>query len=97
MLIRQGNQSNDTAFVQRALNLSTRFTPKLAVDGIFGPRTAERVKQFQGARRLAPDGVVGPATLGALFRGANRGDVPPLPQGIRSAPNQEANLSYPSS
>jgi hypothetical protein len=41
--------------------------PKLKCDGIFGPRTEERVKQHQSSKRLNPDGVVGPATMNSLF------------------------------
>jgi peptidoglycan hydrolase-like protein with peptidoglycan-binding domain len=69
MIMKQGMQSNEIAIVQHGLNLSTMFTPKLTVDGIFGPRTTERVKQFQGAKNLAPDGIVGLLTLNALFTG----------------------------
>lgn len=36
------------------------------VDDIYGPGTAEMVKQFQQARGLTPDGIVGPSTRAAL-------------------------------
>jgi chitosanase len=36
------------------------------VDGIYGPGTTQMVKQFQQARGLVPDGIVGPTTLAAL-------------------------------
>ncbi|CAM5577731.1 hypothetical protein MAUB1S_09722 [Mycolicibacterium aubagnense] len=38
-----------------------------AIDGIFGDQTADAVKQFQRARNLAADGIVGPKTSAALF------------------------------
>ncbi len=38
------------------------------VDGIFGPRTATALREFQRGVGLAPDGTCGPATLKALTR-----------------------------
>ena len=40
----------------------------VAVDGIYGPKTMEAVKQYQKANGLLSDGVVGPATWGKLYR-----------------------------
>jgi N-acetylmuramoyl-L-alanine amidase len=37
-------------------------------DGIFGVMTEEAVREFQKSKGLAADGVVGPATLAALFK-----------------------------
>lgn len=42
--------------------------PMLAVDGIFGPRTSDRVREFQCRNRIAPDGVVGPQTREKLLQ-----------------------------
>jgi peptidoglycan hydrolase-like protein with peptidoglycan-binding domain len=38
------------------------------VDGIFGPETEERVRQFQRSERITVDGIVGPQTWRALDR-----------------------------
>lgn len=38
-----------------------------ALDGIPGPKTTAAVKQFQRARNLTADGIVGPLTMAALF------------------------------
>jgi peptidoglycan hydrolase-like protein with peptidoglycan-binding domain len=40
----------------------------LAVDGIFGPRTAAAVRAYQRAHGLAVDGIVGPHTWGRLLQ-----------------------------
>jgi N-acetylmuramoyl-L-alanine amidase len=37
------------------------------IDGYMGPRTREAIRAFQKARKLAPDGILGPVTLGALL------------------------------
>jgi len=84
MLLKRGNKSSEVAAVQFALNGVSSFTPKLATDGIFGPRTEERVRQHQSRSRLKPDGQVGPLTFATLFesvalRGTTR--ITPLDEG----------------
>jgi peptidoglycan hydrolase-like protein with peptidoglycan-binding domain len=93
MLLRLGMRSGEVAHVQHALNLATRFTPKLKIDGIFGEKTDGRVRQFQSAKKLSSDGIVGPLSLNALFTGvrlealivvrpksqANPSPLPPAP------------------
>ena len=39
----------------------------LAVDGIFGPQTHARTMEYQSAHGLAPDGIIGVHTWGALL------------------------------
>lgn len=50
--------------VQAALR-AAGFDPG-ALDGVYGPKTAKAVAQFQSARHLVPDGEVGPITAAAL-------------------------------
>jgi hypothetical protein len=61
--VRFGEQSRAVAAVQQRL-AANRLC--LAVDGAFGPRTRRAVLAFQRAHGLAMDGIVGPATWGAL-------------------------------
>ena len=57
-----------TGAAVRRLQRALRRTPNLslAVDGVFGPATEARFKQFQGGAGLTADGVVGPLTWQAL-------------------------------
>lgn len=65
-LLRIGSSGAAVIFLQTQLNLASPEATLLAVDGQFGPRTQARVIEFQKARKLSPDGVVGPITWGAL-------------------------------
>jgi peptidoglycan hydrolase-like protein with peptidoglycan-binding domain len=71
-LMKQGEQGEAVALVQDALidvglamPLTTGHGQHLA-DGIYGPETANVVKQFQTAHGLVRDGIVGRQTLGKL-------------------------------
>lgn len=59
--------SADTRLVQQKLNSTPGSAlPKLAEDGIFGPKTRARTIEFQKQRGLVPDGIVGSRTRAAL-------------------------------
>lgn len=59
--LRRGAKSEAVNELQDLLQV-----PWLAIDGDFGATTEAVVKAFQTAKRLTPDGVVGPATWSAL-------------------------------
>lgn len=69
MLLKIGTMSREVAHLQHALNLATTFAPKLNINGIFGPKTNARTRQFQDSKALLGDGIAGPMTLDALFMG----------------------------
>jgi peptidoglycan hydrolase-like protein with peptidoglycan-binding domain len=53
-------------WLQGALNAMLHLDPPLEVDGIYGPATAEAVKQAQAQLGLDPDGFAGVITRAAL-------------------------------
>jgi hypothetical protein len=56
-----------TQWVQKACNTLLSDTPKLAEDGIYGPRTVARVKVLQAALHMQSiDGFVGKLTRAAI-------------------------------
>ena len=59
--------SADTRLVQQKLNsFPGSVLPKLAEDGVLGPKTRARTMEFQRQRGLVADGVVGSKTRAAL-------------------------------
>ncbi len=67
-LLRQGDRLPSVGVLQKLLN---RCGSALTPDGIFGPRTAAAVQQFQRPRHLSVDGVVGRLTWPRLSAGTN--------------------------
>lgn len=57
--LQRGSKGEDVKTLQRMLHLYD--------DGIFGKLTEEKVKEFQSANSLTPDGVVGPKTWEKLL------------------------------
>lgn len=56
--LRRGMRGALTARLQAKLGLTA--------DGVFGPKTEAKVREFQRANGLVPDGIVGPATWNKL-------------------------------
>jgi putative chitinase len=82
-ILRQGDKSAGVTLLQTKLNAAGY---QVTTDGSFGPGTATVVKQFQAAKNLAPDGVVGQATWAALADVApDKSAAPILRQGDKSA------------
>lgn len=57
--LRRGARGDLVKAIQKKLGLSP-------LDGVFGPMTEAKVRQFQRDKGLVPDGIVGPASWAAL-------------------------------
>ncbi|MDG4801730.1 peptidoglycan-binding protein [Micromonospora sp. WMMD980] len=62
-VLKRGSTGADVRELQTRLN---HYGARLSADGDFGVATEAAVKAFQRLRWLAPDGIAGPATVGAL-------------------------------
>jgi N-acetylmuramoyl-L-alanine amidase len=66
-VIRQGARGDAVREAQGLLNQRNPTTlPRLTVDGIFGPRTDARTREFQRNVSITADGIIGPITWGRL-------------------------------
>lgn len=82
--LRRGSSGPHVRDLQNALNAALLPSPNLVADGVFGANTEAAVRRFQGERRIAVDGVVGPITQ-CVLRGGRRSpptihNVPLIPQ-----------------
>jgi len=64
-ILQNGSTGNDVRRLQRIL-VMIKLLDYRGIDGIFGANTETAVKDFQQGRGLHVDGIVGPATWGAL-------------------------------
>lgn len=92
--VRQGAEGVAVRELQTALNSTGA---NLGVDGDFGPRTRNAVRDFQRANNLTVDGVVGPNTLRALH-GASGASTTTQPRTVdrpnRTAPGTPVNTDF---
>lgn len=58
--VKLGSKGPEVALVQAIVG-------SVKTDGDFGPKTDFRVKEWQKARNIAPDGIVGPVTWAVMF------------------------------
>jgi len=79
-LLRSGSRGPAVEKLQQALIDAGFPLPRFGVDGIFGSETAGAVRDYQRARGLVPDALVGPLTMGRLdAEFAAPGPPPPAP------------------
>lgn len=60
-------RGSNVSWIQKRLN-AKGASPKLAADGVFGPKSDREVRDFQKAHHLDSDGIVGPRTWSALAK-----------------------------
>lgn len=66
-LLRIGSRGSEVKALQSSLNKRLKaYDTQLKVDGIYGPRTAAAVRQFQSLANIGIDGIFGPETRNAL-------------------------------
>lgn len=63
--IQNGSTGDDVRRLQRLL-VMTKLLGFEGIDGIFGPKTDASARSFQQSAGITVDGIVGPATWGAL-------------------------------
>lgn len=77
-VLREGDSGGEVRILQYMLALMAEFDNELlpiTVDGDFGPRTTQAVRQYQSLVGLTPDGVVGEATWNSIYRHFARADA----------------------
>ncbi len=83
-LLRFGSRGPAVQKIQQALIDAGFPLPQFGVDGNFGAETQAAVRSYQTAHGLAPDGIVGPLTMGnmdALFAAPAPPGPAPVPPG----------------
>ena len=82
--LRRGDSGSAVEKVQQALMDAGFPLPRGGADSFFGEETESAVKNYQRARGLSADGVIGPITIGNLdaefSTGVTESSVPPSPE-----------------
>lgn len=76
--IKRGSTGPEVKGLQLRLNTRLPNGPKVAVDGVFGPKTEAAVTRYQRDRGLVADGIVGPKTARSLASPPNEAPPPYL-------------------
>jgi len=88
-----GSSGSDVRRAQRLL-VEMKLLDFPGIDGSFGPQTQSAVEAFQSSAGLAVDGVIGPATWGALPADPNTPELAQGATGLVVAALQEGLSAY---
>jgi peptidoglycan hydrolase-like protein with peptidoglycan-binding domain len=87
-----GNRGVDVQAIQHLLN---HHGQAVTADGVFGSATTSAVRTFQSARGLSVDGIVGPATWGALVPLLREGDAGSAVRALQVELNEKRRINLP--
>jgi peptidoglycan hydrolase-like protein with peptidoglycan-binding domain len=82
--VKKGDRDQEGTNVRKIQLLLRQRGLTLGVDGIFGPETDSRVRQFQRSNQLAVDGIVGPMTWSKLIVQVKRGSTGDAVRAVQS-------------
>lgn len=82
--VRKGDRDQEGTNVRKIQYLLRHRGLSLGVDGIFGPETDSRVRQFQQSNGLVVDGIVGPKTWSKLILQIQRGSTGDAVRAVQS-------------
>jgi len=85
-----GNRGADVLTIQHLL---THHGHSTGADGVFGSSTTTAVRAFQSSKGLSVDGIVGPATWGALVPQISQGASGPAVRALQVQLNEKRRLS----
>lgn len=92
-LLTNGTRGTQVRKLQRVLNAWYPSKTPLAEDGIYGPKTEDRVRYLQERADIAVDGITGPNTLGVLNMSAATSGTSQIPAnsgGSSASSNQDS-------
>jgi peptidoglycan hydrolase-like protein with peptidoglycan-binding domain len=90
-ILRTGSSGDGVEELQKKL-LGQGISPG-PVDGVFGSKTEDAVKQFQTRQGLKVDGIAGLKTFTALGMTAGSGDLSDLAEAIEAKKDDDADES----
>ncbi|MFA8438384.1 peptidoglycan-binding protein [Pueribacillus sp. YX66] len=89
--LRNGSRGSQVTLLQNKLKAAGHFTS--AVDGVYGPLTAQAVRAYQKANGLLVDGIAGKQTLTALNNVSGSGSSAPKSNKENASSNTNGKLN----